>query len=747
MDVVGLSAEERDRIFRVVMAVLHLGDVMFDPTFDNNEEGTKISSECQESVDALGKLLEVDTAGLEAALCSRVISARGVQTKKPHNLQQAEEARDALCMGLYERLFLWTVWRVNQSISTIGFHPAANDRARKKAGYNHQHTISCLDIFGFEVFDKNSFEQLCINYANEVLQQLFNEYVFKIEQKFYEAEGINWKAISFPDNHETIRMIEGKPIGMLQLIDEECMFPGGNDTSLHEKLYGNMKKFKAFSVDDDTQKKHNLFSVNHFAGLVEYSTDEFCAKNKNELRQEAIEFIRSSKDSLIQILLPPDAATASGAASSEYFTKLNQSGGKKKKKKKPAEAASTRAHKTQKLQQRTVGAYFKEQLLEAMEFLRASEPHFVRCIKPNDYNVAAEMDRNRTVEQLNYSGVLEAVRIARAGYSSRFILSEFAVRFRCLYEGRITAKKQSDYKKICVDILRNTGLVEMDDWQVGHTKVFLRTEAYSTLESKKRERLYDSTALIQKNVRIFLLKMVLYRRYQERMARLNKSRVPEAPKEKRVAPEPPPRRTQKYGSDSDDSEREDDDNDNNEPERGERANQAEGFDLNNIDVNKIVEYVNQSVQKVLAVSDPEALKKVVSDDPVLVAAPICFLIFFFDPKLFLNMLGLMLVGGLGFMFLKEQQRANTLKMQQKRAKKAKKKAKKAKKSKKAKKFKMGQKKKMKDYESDVADEYEELKRRRTKRTQRARQRRNSEYFLNGMSLKRTNSGRIVYPEK
>uniref|UniRef100_A0A7S3V0U3 Myosin motor domain-containing protein n=1 Tax=Aplanochytrium stocchinoi TaxID=215587 RepID=A0A7S3V0U3_9STRA len=749
MDVVGLSSQERSRIFKVVMAILHLGDINFEETFINGEEGTVISSLCNESKASLCKLLEVDADKLEPSLCTRIISARGHETKKLHNLKQAEEARDALCMGLYERLFLWTVWRVNQSVQTVNFKPTGADRLKNKGGYNHMNTISCLDIFGFEVFDKNSFEQVCINYANEVLQQLFNEYVFKLEQKFYEAEGINWKVISFPDNHETISMIEGKPMGLLQLVDEECLFPGGNDATLHEKMYNNLRgRYKTFTIDDDTQREHQLFSVKHFAGLVEYHTDEFCAKNKNELRQEAIEFVRSSTDSLIKILLPPDAATASGAASAEYFSKLSREEGKKKRRNNKPDNNNndrSRVHKTQKLQQRTVGAYFKDQLLEAMNFLRASEPHFIRCIKPNDFNIADEMDRERTIEQLSYSGVLEAIRISKAGYSSRFTHSEFGIRFRCFYKGKLKAKKKNDYKNICIAILNEAGLVQYDDWQVGHTKVFLRTEGYSKLESKKRERLYGSAAIIQKNVRIYLLKMTLYRRALERKARLNKTNVPKkttvVQKPKSVAPRPPPRvpsRNQRQYESESESEPEEDD-----PDKESKAN-ANGLDLNNLDINALLEYLSNSVQKILSSSDPDQLKKVFEEDPLLVALPVACIVFFVDPKLFTNLLMVVIVGGFGFLMLKEQQKANTLKMQQKKAKK---KAKTKKKKANKKKFKITASKSkgpLADY-YDADEAEEDLEELRRMKTMRQRRRRSSQYFLSGMSLKRTNSGRIVNP--
>ena len=500
MQTVGFTKEEKDRVCKTVIAVLYLGNIEFEESTVNNEDGSKISEDSKSEAQKACKLLGVNFLILERALCSRSIVAGPLSSAKvttPLRVEQAAESRDALAAAIYHRLFLWIAWRANQSIS-VAKHSAQKRlsgdlkklnqkmKGRMASSYHNDYSISCLDIFGFEVFESNGFEQMCINYANEVLQSIFNEFVFKIEQKYYETEGIDWTKIEFPDNYATIDMIEGSPIGLLKIIDEECLYPKGNDDSMHIKFKSNLpKRYTTFTVDPATQSGHNLFSIKHFAGDVEYSVRGFHAKNKNELRQEAVDLIRSSSDELVRILLPPTASQASGAGSAEeYFNKVaaeaaQSNGGRRKK----IRVSIDRHRKRGVIQQRTVSAHFKDQLSEAMGHIRASKPHFVRCIKPNDLNISDELDRPRTIEQLNYSGVLEAVRIARAGYTSRFQLAEFLSRFHCLRPEKKRGRGKD--KDACLAILQSAKLTKFDDYQVGHTRVFLRAEAFSKLEALK----------------------------------------------------------------------------------------------------------------------------------------------------------------------------------------------------------------------------------------------------------------------
>eukprot|EP00924_Labyrinthula_sp_SR-Ha-C_P010365 maker-scaffold_23-snap-gene-4.59-mRNA-1 protein AED:0.21 eAED:0.22 QI:0/0.5/0/1/1/1/3/0/1359 len=566
MNTVGISPADQENIFKVVSAVLYLGNINFTSKQDNPDAATFDSdSQTKKSVEKVCELLNVEPSRLESSFCSRAISAGSKSFQnflnsgnealsKEHTVEQAIECRDALQMTLYERLFMWLVWRVNQKLGeeqdadggSLGSRLsqklkkleafqeklAKNKKLNKKGeDYINDWSISCLDVFGFEVFKKNSFEQLCINYCNEVLQQQFNNYVFKNEQKFYEEEGVEWKHISFPDNIECIRMIEGygkKIPGLLKLLDEECLYPKGSDKSLHLKLMKNLaieqpnlspknklkkldkstenSKSGYFLVNSRTQKRGLKFSIQHFASEVEYSLVGFCEKNKNELRQEAVDLLRSSQDPLVSTLLPDDGATTSqdSTQAGQYFQKQYEKSKRKKKQKRRMSLMRSSLHRhdggknMQKIQQKTVSRQFKDQLYQAMRHINASQPHYVRCIKPNDEDEKSIFERIRVLEQLNYSGVLEVVRVSRAGYSTRFGHDEFLGLYKCFADGKDQKeigkiinipRKKKERKELCNRILKkigDSGLIKpMDDFLLGKTKVLLRSDGYLKLMNER----------------------------------------------------------------------------------------------------------------------------------------------------------------------------------------------------------------------------------------------------------------------
>eukprot|EP00514_Thraustochytrium_sp_LLF1b_P001246 CAMPEP_0184516542 /NCGR_PEP_ID=MMETSP0198_2-20121128/5087_1 /TAXON_ID=1112570 /ORGANISM="Thraustochytrium sp., Strain LLF1b" /LENGTH=230 /DNA_ID=CAMNT_0026906875 /DNA_START=182 /DNA_END=871 /DNA_ORIENTATION=+ len=223
----------------------------------------------------------------------------------------------------------------------------AKGKSKTQAYYN-DYSIGCLDIFGFEVFEKNTFEQLLINYTNEQLQNQFNDFVFRLEQKEYEQEGIDWTVIDFPDNSRCLEMVENRPIGLLSLIDEECLYPNGSDKSLATKLTQNLaEKYKGIYIVGRNETVRNQFVINHFAGEVVYDVKSFCRKNRNELRQEAIDLLHTSKIDLFAVLVRSS------------LQRHQRSGAK-----------------ATKLQSKTVSSQFKAQLSVAMRHIRSSEPHY-----------------------------------------------------------------------------------------------------------------------------------------------------------------------------------------------------------------------------------------------------------------------------------------------------------------------------------------------------------------------------------
>jgi len=539
LQVMGFADADIEDVYRMVVAILHLGNVEFDDCHVDGAESSRVSKRTVSSLESCASLLEVKKEKLEMALTTRAINV-GIGGKaftgsesfcKQHTARQSTEARDALAMGLYERMFAWLVWRINGSIAGTGRNSGKMSPVRgrkngssKEQVFHNDYSIACLDIFGFEVFEKNCFEQLCINYANETLQQQFNEFVFELEQKEYEAEGVDWKTISYPDNKKCLEMIETKPIGLLSLIDEQCLYPNGSDASLATKLYDNLsRKFANNFIAERKEKVNQQFVINHFAGAVVYTVDGFCYKNKNELRQESVNLMRSSKNEFYGILMPEDAAGAAGMMDpADYFNSIQPRKYRSslERHKKVVSSGSSR------IQQKTVGSHFKQQLHMAMSHIRASQPHYIRCLKPNDKNRSGIFDRNRILEQLCYSGVLEVVRVARAGYPTRFKLNEFAERFAVLgssnTKGAVSAIHKlvrkgdsSSLRKACEKIASTGKLTMIEDYQIGHTKVFLRPSAFTRLEVQKEEKLRKYVVVIQRAFRSFLVTYKATRKLRE----------------------------------------------------------------------------------------------------------------------------------------------------------------------------------------------------------------------------------------
>jgi len=562
-DVLGFTEEERWQVIRIVIAVLHLGNLKFETADFAGAEGSTLKENSFEAAESAALLLGIEAEELIVALTTRAISVGGMgagflaalngasskseELVKRHTVSQAEEARDAFAMALYERTFHWLVWRINES---IGVSSKAAKAAKKKAREAMQKTqkrggrsgdedsfisdnsIGILDIFGFEVFEKNGFEQLLINYTNEKLQSQFNDHIFKLERALFESEGLNWKVIDWPDNALVLEMIEARPIGLLALLDEACLMPQGSDKTLAPKLTSNLSKGKfnpVFMVDRNSEVRSE-FMVAHFAGDVTYTLGDFCVKNKNEVRQEVVDLTRASADPWLAMLLPPDATAAGGGSDAqEYFTQM---AGKPRTARSSLQRNRRGSPVSTRLQQKTVSANFRSQLTIALNHVNSSEPHYIRCIKPNDANVDSLFDRPRVEEQLSYSGVLEAIKVTRAGYPTKLLLKDFAQRFHVLSVGKAASSSSSssrrrsktrwskrrlskrrgggngggsrDWREQCMKILEKADLKNPEDYQIGNTKVFLKAYAYTMLEVMKGERILKHVLVLQRNIRVFL---------------------------------------------------------------------------------------------------------------------------------------------------------------------------------------------------------------------------------------------------
>ncbi|XP_048425701.1 myosin-11 isoform X4 [Pyrus x bretschneideri] len=438
MDVVGINAVEQEAIFRVVAAILHLGNIDFANGGDNDSSVLK-NDESLFHLQMTAELLMCNPRALEDALCKRVMVTPEEIIKKSLDPHGATVSRDGLAKTIYSRLFDWLVDKINFS---IGQDP------------NSKCLIGVLDIYGFESFKTNSFEQFCINYTNEKLQQHFNKHVFKTLQEEYTKEEIDWSYIEFVDNKDVLDLIEQKKGGIIALLDEACMFPKSTHETFSTKLYQTFKNHKRFIKPKLTRSD---FTIVHYAGEVQYQSDQFLDKNKDYIVPEHRDLLSASTCSFVAGLFPP--LTEEVAKSSKFSS---------------------------------ISSRFKLQLQQLMEILNSTEPHYIRCIKPNNVLKPAVFENDNVMQQLRSGGVLEAVRIKCAGYPTYRSFSEFLSRF-CVLAPEVL-KMDCPENEACEKILVKMGL---RGYQIGKTKVFLRAGQMAELDAKRILLLGDSSKVIQ----------------------------------------------------------------------------------------------------------------------------------------------------------------------------------------------------------------------------------------------------------
>lgn len=519
MVTLGFSAVHQVDLLNTMAGLLHLGQLQF--IADGDGEGSELARDenVERSINFASELCGVPQQALLFAITQRIIVARDEQYAKKLTPAQASDAKDALAKALYGRIFDWIVLTINSSIVV--------DRKQVRAD------VGVLDIFGFECFKYNSFEQLCINYTNETLQQQFNQFVFKMEQAEYEKEKIEWSFIAFPDNQECLDLIEHRLNGIIAMLDDECRLPKATDEKFANRMYASLKDHPRFSATA-AQKRNCEFSVNHYAGMVNYQTTTFIEKNKDEVPREATTLFQGSTNSLIKALFTEKAGDNAASV--------------------PKGAAPPREARKSTLSSATVGAQFKEQLHSLMEKIYATKPHYIRCLKPNDENIPDSFNRIRTTEQLRYGGVLEAVRVSRSGFPVRLSHADFYARYRPLanpYNASVQrlprvlpASGKSDPRQMSqalIDMLwtddgeeveaaasamggksqsvtkqrRNSRIAELKVWkgkdeipresvQIGLTKVFLRKLAHDMLEGRRSRRIISAARKMQSVYRGYL---------------------------------------------------------------------------------------------------------------------------------------------------------------------------------------------------------------------------------------------------
>eukprot|EP00915_Cephaloidophora_sp_WS-2016_P005461 GHVH01007264.1.p1 GENE.GHVH01007264.1~~GHVH01007264.1.p1 ORF type:complete len:1519 (+),score=224.86 GHVH01007264.1:273-4829(+) len=437
---IGISPEEINDIYRITGAVLRIGNVEFN---EEDKEEAKVNQTSNENIKIISRLLGLDAADLEKCLCNRTLRASTDVYLKPLNFESAEDTRDSLARALYNCMFKQVVQKTNMSI-----------------GFDESVKLSCgvLDIFGFECFDYNSFEQLCINFTNERLQQFFNTFIFKEEERLYEAEQIEWSALDFPDNQDCVDLLQKRPWGVMCMLDEECLVPQGTNQAFCNKV---KEKHKGNVRFDLIKTKPDWFIVNHFAGGVGYCSDGFLEKNKDTLSEDVINCVKSSNKSLIANLFV------------EFLTSTKDASVGKKKLK------------------MTVSLEFRNQLQVLMDTVNQTEPHFIRCIKPNVKNKPDLFERSAVCEQLRYGGVLQAVQVSRAGFPVRTGHREAVLDYRmladkkcrdsvdaALLEGNTKEAAKTLFSHLDVKFEVPKPKHAVASWSVGLSMVFFKHESY-----------------------------------------------------------------------------------------------------------------------------------------------------------------------------------------------------------------------------------------------------------------------------
>uniref|UniRef100_A0A4W4HRU9 Myosin-9 n=1 Tax=Electrophorus electricus TaxID=8005 RepID=A0A4W4HRU9_ELEEL len=500
MRIMGFSEDEQIGLLRVVSSVLQLGNISFKKERHSDQASMPDDTAAQKVCHLMG----MNVTDFTRAILSPRIKVGRDYVQKAQTQEQAEFAVEALAKATYERMFRWLVMRINKALDKT-----------KRQGASF---IGILDIAGFEIFELNSFEQLCINYTNEKLQQLFNHTMFILEQEEYQREGIEWSFIDFGlDLQPCIDLIEKPtgPPGILALLDEECWFPKATDKSFVEKVLQEQgthpKFFKPKKLKDEAD-----FCIIHYAGKVDYKADEWLMKNMDPLNDNVATLLNQSTDKFVSELWKDVChqfiyfglfvcnPTGLWVNIVDRIVGLDKVAGM---------SEMPGAFKTRKGMFRTVGQLYKEQLSKLMTTLRNTNPNFVRCIIPNHEKKAGKLDPHLVLDQLRCNGVLEGIRICRQGFPNRIVFQEFRQRYEILTPNAIP-KGFMDGKQASVLMIK---ALELDPnlYRIGQSKVFFRAGVLAHLEEERDMKITDVIISFQAWCRGYVARKAFARRQQQ----------------------------------------------------------------------------------------------------------------------------------------------------------------------------------------------------------------------------------------
>jgi len=455
----GFSDQNVKEIYQITGAVMHAGELKF------KQRGREEQAEPDdpERADIIGELLGCDGLDLMKFMCKPKIKVGAEFVTQGKSLDAVSYSMGAISKGLFDRLFKYLVMKCNKTLAQEG---------AKKA-----HFIGVLDIAGFEIFDFNGFEQICINFCNEKLQQFFNHHMFVLEQEEYKREEIDWVFVDFGMDLAACIILFEQPMGVLSILEEESMFPKATDKSFTEKLNTNhLGKSPVFIKPKPPKagQEESHFAIVHYAGTVSYNLTGWLEKNKDPLNDTVVDHMKKGTNEIVKILFadhPGQSAPAEPA------------GGKKKK--------GAGGFKT-------VSSGYRDQLQNLMKTLNATSPHFIRCIVPNETKTPGVLDAALVMHQLTCNGVLEGIRICRKGFPNRIPYPDFKHRYKIL--NAQACENEPDNKKAATETLQSAGL-DAEKYRVGKTKVFFRAGVLGELEEIRDERLGRIIAWIQAFIR------------------------------------------------------------------------------------------------------------------------------------------------------------------------------------------------------------------------------------------------------
>nr|XP_034972859.1 unconventional myosin-IXb isoform X6 [Zootoca vivipara] len=552
MEMVGFLPATKKQIFSVLSAILYLGNVTYKKRAAGRDEGLEVGP--PEVLDILSQLLKVKREILVEVLTKRKTVTVNDKLILPYSLSEAITARDSMAKSLYSALFDWIVLRIN--------HALLNKKDMEESVVCF--SIGVLDIFGFEDFNTNSFEQFCINYANEQLQYYFNQHIFKLEQEEYQSEGITWHNIDYTDNVACIHLISKKPTGLFYLLDEESNFPHATSQTL-------LAKFKQQHEDNKffigTPVLEPAFIIQHFAGKVKYQIKDFREKNMDYMRPDIVALLRSSDSAYVRELIGMDpvavfrwatlraairamAVFAEGGrqraqkmagvvrhgprvplgelqqANTPIERVYRKSRGPKQRQAIPKNLLDSKSlklivsmtlhdrttksllHLHKKKKPPSISAQFQTSLNKLLETLNKAEPFFIRCIRSNSEKRELLFDERLVLQQLRYTGMLETVRIRQSGYSAKFNFQDFVDQFQVLLPKSAKVSKEE------ISALLTKLQLGAGSYQIGKTKVFMKEAVRQVLQDTLHKEVIRKIIVLQSWLRMVLERKRFLRAHQ-----------------------------------------------------------------------------------------------------------------------------------------------------------------------------------------------------------------------------------------